>query len=203
MAPPAALFTAATHGFFTVLYRRSVSGEKVAILSFTGCATAAIGTQASSAATTIFRISLTSLGFMFHRPFRDVAAAREPDAFVLLRVLQHLSRDRDQRRPRTHVRVPRELAPLGTAGLALRVELVEGRLPVLPHELRRRARRRPHPEVVVRQVDARQDDHRAVLRLLQERDVVAHVIAAPEITLLLQQLERVPRHRAALAHPAN
>src|SRR3954447_12179464 len=140
IAPPAALFTAATHGFFTVLYRRSVSGEKVAILSFTGCATAAIGTQASSAATTIFRISLTSLGFMFHRPFRDVAAAREPDAFVLLRVLQHLSRDRDQRRPRTHVRVQRELAPLGTAGLALRVELVEGRLPVLPHELRRRAR---------------------------------------------------------------
>src|SRR3954469_8779656 len=130
MAAPAALFTAATHGFFTVLYRRSVSGEKVAIFSFTGCATAAIGTQASSAATIIFRISLPSLGFMFHRPFSDVAAAREPHAFVLLRVLQHLPRGRDHSLARAHVRVQRELAPLGTAGLALRVELVEGGLPV-------------------------------------------------------------------------
>src|SRR3954463_6652176 len=158
MAPPAALFTAATHGFFTVLYRRSVSGEKVAILSFTGCATAAIGTQASSAATTIFRISLPSLGFMFHRPFRDVAAAGEPHALVLLRVLQHLARDRDQRRARAHMGVQRELAPLRTPRLAFGVELIESRLPVLPHEIRRRARRRPHPQIVVRQIDARQDD---------------------------------------------
>src|SRR4051812_20718079 len=154
MAPPAALFTAATQGFFTVLYRRSVSGEKVAILSFTGCCAVAARGSARSSASIVLRIKVSVLfRFMFHRPFSDVAAAREPHAFVLLRVLQHLPPDRDQRRARAHAPVQGELAPLGTAGLALRIELIEGRLPVLPHELRRRARRRPHPEVVVRQVD--------------------------------------------------
>src|SRR3954453_4176438 len=108
MAPPAALFTAATHGFFTVVYRRSVSGEKVAILSFTGCCAAAARGSARSSASIVLRIKVSVLfGLVLHRPFGDVAAAGEPHALVLFRVLQHLARHRDQRRPRAHVRVQR------------------------------------------------------------------------------------------------
>ena len=42
-----------------------------------------------------------------------------------------------------------------------------------------------------------------MLGLLEEGEVVAHVVPAPQIAFLLEEVERVRRARAALAHPAD
>ena len=96
-----------------------------------------------------------------------------------------------------------QLAPFRHAREPFRVELVECRLPALPHVVGRVACGRPHPQIVMRQVDPRQDDDRTVFCLFEERQIVAHVVAAPEVPFAFQKIERVARTGTALAHPSH
>src|SRR5262249_5304375 len=149
----------------------------------------------------VARLSWTLL--VFQSPRRNVAAAGKPDTVVLLGVLEALADHRLQGRPPADVTVQRDLHPLGCARLPFRVELIEGVLEAVPDDARGVARCKPHGEIILRYVGARQDHHRTFAGCPQERQIVAGVVAIPQVAEALQDRERVVRAGAARAGPAD
>src|SRR5262245_12953560 len=114
-------------------------------------------------------------------PRCNVAAAGKPDTVVLLGVLEALADHGLQGRPSADVTVQRDFHPLRGARFSFRIELIERVLESLPDDAGRVARCKPHGEIILRNVRARHDHHGTLVGRTQERQVVARVVAVPEI----------------------
>src|SRR5665213_2766100 len=136
-------------------------------------------------------------------PFRDVALAGVEDALMLLGIVQALPDGRNERRAACHMRMQGEVDPFLTAALAFAIEFVERILEAFPEDARRVSREEPHGDVVGRHVGARQHDEGSVLGVLDEGDIVAGVVADPDVALLAQELDGLVRAAAAGAGPAD